>query len=53
MNKEEQEFSDFIDGLGLRYFKGSEFIAYSRRENSGGTAGIPPKLKWNNIIPTL
>ena len=49
----EKAFSDFINALNLRHFKGREFIAYSRRTNSGGVAGIPPKSKWKNIIPTL
>lgn len=53
MNNKEKEFSAFIDGLNLRYFKGREFIAYARRRNSGGLAGIPPKSMWKNIVPTL
>ena len=53
MTDKEQAYSDFIDGLNLRHFKGSEFIAYARRTNAGGKAGVPPKTKWKNIVPTL
>jgi hypothetical protein len=53
MTTQEKAYCDFINGLNLRHFKGREFIAYSRRKNSGGQAGIPPKSKWKNIVPTI
>jgi len=53
MTTKEQAYTFFIDDLQLRHFRGSEFVAYSQRTNSGGRAGIPPKSKWQNIVPTM
>lgn len=53
MNTQEKEYAKFIDSLNLRHFKGREFVAYARRRNSGGQAGVPPRHLWKSIVPTI
>ncbi len=49
----QKEYAAFIDRLGLRHFKGSEFAAYADRERGRVKNSLPPEGLWTNIIPTL
>jgi len=48
-----QQLEQFIDGLGLRYFKGKEFTPYWSRTKRGVRNSVPPEALWPNIITTL
>jgi hypothetical protein len=43
----------FIDGLGLRHFKGSELSPYWTRNRGGAKNTVPPKSLWGNIVEPL
>jgi uncharacterized protein YcbK (DUF882 family) len=51
------DLEEFIDGLGLRHFRGSELTPYWHRirERNGVDVrnNIPPEALWHNIVPTL
>jgi uncharacterized protein YcbK (DUF882 family) len=47
------ELEQFIDSLGLRYFKGAEFTEYWSRKRNGATNSPPPRELWTNIVKTL
>lgn len=49
----ESDFEQFIDRLGLRHFKGSEFTPYWSRLKNGVANSVPPMSLWNNIIKTI
>jgi len=53
MTEAQNEYAEFIDRLGLRYFKGSEFALYADRTRNGVKNSLPPEGLWTNIIPTL
>jgi uncharacterized protein YcbK (DUF882 family) len=44
---------DYIDSLGLRYFKGAELTPYWSRKRKTGSNSAPPKSLWPNIVETL
>ena len=50
---QEQKLEEYIDSLGLRYFKGSELTAYWSRTRDGVSNSCPPEDLWDNIVPTL
>jgi Zn-dependent metalloprotease len=43
----------FIDGLGLTYFSGSEFTPYWSRVRNGVSNSVPPQSIWANVVTTL
>lgn len=43
----------FIDGLGLRYFKGYELTPYWSQVRKGVRNSVPPESLWPNIVPTI
>lgn len=47
------ELEHFIDGLGLRWFKGKEFTPYWSRTRGSVRNSIPPEALWPNIVKTL
>lgn len=47
------QLEKYIDSMGLKYFKGSEFSQYWYKERSGVDNYPPPQEKWSNIVPTL
>ncbi|MDJ0745564.1 MAG: D-Ala-D-Ala carboxypeptidase family metallohydrolase [Xenococcaceae cyanobacterium MO_167.B27] len=47
------ELEAYIDGLGLRYFRGSELTPYWSRTCGNVRNSAPPRTLWNNIAPTL
>lgn len=49
----EKQLENFIDGLGLANFRGSEFTPYWSRVRNGVRNSIPPRNLWPNIVPTL
>lgn len=49
----EDELEQFIDGLGLRFFRGSEFTPYWSRVRGGVRNSAPPRTSWSHIIRTL
>jgi len=53
MGTKAQQFEEFIDRLGLRHFKGSEFTPYWSRVTKGVKNSVPPESLWTNIIPTI
>jgi len=48
-----QQLEQFIDSLGLRYFKGREFTPYWSRVKNGVKNSIPHESLWPNIVQTL
>lgn len=50
---EEAQFEQFVDRLGLLYFKGSEFTPYWSRRHGDVENSVPPVSLWPNIIPTI
>lgn len=50
---QEQKLEQFIDAIGLRYFKGSEFTYYWSAVRNGVKNSIPPENLWPNIVKTL
>ncbi len=50
---QEDALERFIDNLGLRHFRGSEFTPYWSRTNARGRNSCPPVHLWANIAPTL
>ena len=48
-----QELENYIDGLGLRFFKGCEFSPYWKRTCGNVRNSPPPRSLWKNIAPTL
>ena len=53
MTADQKEYAAFVDRLGLRHFKGSEFAAYADRTRKGVKNSVPPGVLWTNIVPTL
>lgn len=53
LTKQQKEYAAFIDRLGLRYFKGSEFAVYADRTRGAVRNSLPPEALWPNIIKTL
>lgn len=43
----------YIDTLGLRYFKGSEFTSLWQRVRKGVQNSVPPERLWENIVEPL
>jgi N-acetylmuramoyl-L-alanine amidase len=50
---QERKLEQFIDGLGLRFFAGSEFTPYWSRARNGVRNGVPPESTWDDIVRTL
>ena len=57
MNEKEKQLArtleQFIDGLGLKHFKGKELTWYWDRTRNGIKNTVPPSSLWPNIVPTL
>lgn len=54
MSKLAKDLEGFIDGLGLRHFKGRELTwLWSRRTPKGVSNSPPPMNLWRNIVQTL
>ncbi|NDO83247.1 hypothetical protein CJP72_21505 [Citrobacter sp. NCU1] len=49
----EKDLEQFIDRIGLKNFKGSEFTPYWNRVKNGIPNTVPPVALWNNIIKTV
>jgi N-acetylmuramoyl-L-alanine amidase len=47
------DLENFIDGLGLRYFKGSELTPYWSKTRGNARNSAPPQNLWNNLARTL
>ena len=50
---ESASLRNFIDGLGLKYFTGSEVTSYFRRKCGNTRNSEPPSNLWNNLARTL
>lgn len=50
---QEQKLEEYIDSLGLRYFKGKELTPYWSRTRGGVSNSCPPEELWPNIVRTL
>lgn len=50
---DEKRLEQFIDSLGLRYFKGAELTPYWSRTRRGVSNSCPPDTIWANIVPTV
>lgn len=46
-------YTEFLEGLQLRYFAPQEITSYAERERNGAKNGLPPEVLWKNIVPTL
>lgn len=53
MNAQYKKLEAFIDSLGLKYFKGSEFTYYWDAVRNGVKNHIPDESLWPNIVKTL
>jgi uncharacterized protein YcbK (DUF882 family) len=53
MSTKVEQLEGFIDGLGLRYFRGREFTPYWSRTRNGVRNAMPPVEIWGNIVRTL
>lgn len=53
MTSIEQELEAFIDGLGLRYFKGAELTWLWYRSRKGVHNFCPPRALWQNCVDVL
>jgi hypothetical protein len=49
----EDELEQFIDGLNLQSFRGSEFRPYWSRVRGSVRNSAPPRSIWNNVVQTL
>lgn len=49
----EEEYSDFLSSLGLRYLTPAEVIRPHRNVRNGVANELPPKILWRNITKTL
>lgn len=49
----ERDLERFIDGLGLKWFKGRELTPYWSRRIGDARNGCPPRELWENIVKTL
>ena len=48
-----KQLEQFIDSIGLRYFKGREFTPYWSRVRKGVKNSVPHESLWPNIAQTL
>lgn len=53
MTDQEKKLELFINGIGLRHFKGAELTPYWSRTRGTVMNAIPPQDLWANIIDTL
>jgi len=53
MTKKEEEFTQYIDSLGLQYFSGKEVLSSIWKVRGDVKNTLPPKSKWQNIEPAL
>ena len=49
----ESAFKSWFDSQGFRNFKGAELTWYFGKVRSGVANTYPPRLLWDNIVPTL
>lgn len=48
-----QDFEEFVDSLGLKFFRGHEFTEYWTRQRGNVQNECPPQTIWHRIVPTL
>lgn len=50
---DEKELEEYIDGLGLRHFRGKELTWLWKRSRKGITNHCPPRRLWANVARPL
>ena len=48
-----EEYTEFLEGLRLRYFSPREITNYARSKRGEATNSLPPRDLWDNLPPTL